>query len=190
MVNNQIQKIYIAKPGDQVVGVIDDRGGDYYKVNISNGMVAILNRLSFDGATKRNKPELKKGDVIYARVLNSSPNIDTELTCTSASDSRKEWSSGETLYGELPEGLILKISTEYAYRLLQLDNKLLNHLAKYYAYEVAVGVNGVVWFKSDSISHTIIIRNAIINGEAIEDNQIASYIDKLIKKANSMNYLK
>jgi exosome complex component RRP40 len=91
------RKRYFAKTGDQVVGIIEDRGGDFYTVNIFNGMNCILNRLSFEGATKRNKPELKRGDVIYARVLNASKDVDTELSCLTLSGSKKEWSTGETV---------------------------------------------------------------------------------------------
>lgn len=77
--------------------VLQDRGGDFYRVNIFSGSSAILNKLSFEGATKRNKPELKKGDVIYARVTLAHKDLDTELSCMSSSGPKKEWSSGETV---------------------------------------------------------------------------------------------
>ena len=90
-------KRYIPRANDQVVGIIEERGGDYYKVNIFSGTLALLNRLAFEGATKRNKPEMKKGDVVYCRVLFAHKDIDTELTCLSASGIKKDWSSGETV---------------------------------------------------------------------------------------------
>jgi exosome complex component RRP40 len=88
---------YIPKVGDQVVGVVEERGGEFYRVNILGATFALLNRLAFEGATKRNKPELKRGDVIYARVSFAHKDLDTELTCISSSGSKKEWSSGETV---------------------------------------------------------------------------------------------
>lgn len=64
-----------------MVGVVTDRGGDNYKVNIGSPAPALLNRLAFEGATKRNKPTLKAGDVIYARVITANKHMDTELSC-------------------------------------------------------------------------------------------------------------
>ena len=82
---NNNKKYYTPRTGDQVIGIIEDKGTDYYKVNIFSGVnsYALLGRLAFEGATKRNKPELKKGDVIYARVLMAHKDLDTELTCLS-----------------------------------------------------------------------------------------------------------
>ena len=91
------RKRYYPRVGDQVVGVVEERGGDFYTVNIFSGSHCILNRLAFDGATKRNKPELKRGDVVYAKVIFSAPDADTELSCTGAPGSKKEWSTGETV---------------------------------------------------------------------------------------------
>ena len=88
---------YVPKIGDHVVAIIDEKGGEYYKVNMFAGTVGMLGRLSFEGATKRNKPELKKGDYIYARVLMAHKDVDTELVCASASGIKKEWSSGESV---------------------------------------------------------------------------------------------
>ena len=53
---------YYPRVNDKVIGVIEDKGGDFYVVNIFSGSHCILNRLSFEGATKRHKPELSKGD--------------------------------------------------------------------------------------------------------------------------------
>jgi len=91
------RKRYIPRTGDQVVGLIEERGGDYYRVNIFSGCLALLSRLGFEGATKRNKPELKVGDLIYCRVSLAHKDLDTELTCISNSTSKKDWSSGETV---------------------------------------------------------------------------------------------
>ena len=94
---NNNKKFYEPKENDQIIGIIDDKAGDFYKVNVYSGNICVLNRLSFEGATKRNKPELKSGDLVYCRVLSDSKQIDTELTCITVNSSRKEWSSGETV---------------------------------------------------------------------------------------------
>lgn len=88
---------YVPKIGDQVVGIIEDKGGDFYKVNILSGSTALLNRLAFEGASKRNKPEYKVGDVVYCKVKLAHKHLDTELTCISSSGVKKGWSSGEAV---------------------------------------------------------------------------------------------
>jgi exosome complex component RRP40 len=82
-----------------VVGVVEDKGGDFYKVNIFAGAPALLDRLAFDGATKRNKPELRRGDIVYARVTMADRDLDTELSCMVSSGPKKDWSSGECVSG-------------------------------------------------------------------------------------------
>ena len=48
-----------------MVGIVEERTSETYKVNVFSGAPALLNRLAFEGATKRNKPEMKRGDVVY-----------------------------------------------------------------------------------------------------------------------------
>ena len=82
-----------------MVGVVEDKGGDFYKVNIFAGAPALLDRLAFDGATKRNKPELRRGDVLYARVTMADRDLDTSLSCMVTTGPKKDWSSGECVSG-------------------------------------------------------------------------------------------
>jgi exosome complex component RRP40 len=124
------KKRYYPKVGDQVVGVIEEKGGDFYIVNIFSGSSCILNRLAFEGATKRNRPELKKGDVVYARVTIAGNDCDTELSCISTTGSKKEWSSGETVYGLLSQGLVVNVNSATARRLLRPDCAVLNALGR------------------------------------------------------------
>ena len=179
------RKRYYPRVGDQVVGIIEDKGGDFYIVNIFSGTNCILNRLSFEGATKRNKPELKRGDVVYARVTRAGKDIDTELSCLASTGSKKEWSSGETVYGPLNQGLLLNVSTGMARKLLRPDCAVLNALGKYYVYEAAVGMNGAVWFRSNgnAMEH-IIIRNAVLNAEFLDDVKTEVMVDRLVELSN------
>ncbi len=124
------KKRYFPRVNDQVVGIIEDKTADFYLVNIFSGFNCILNRLAFEGATKRNKPELKKGDAIYARVQSTGNDADTELTCISTTGSKKEWSSGETVYGLLSQGLVVHVDSATARRLLRPDCVVLNALGR------------------------------------------------------------
>jgi hypothetical protein len=121
---------YYPRQGDQVVGIIEERGGDFYTVNIFSGRHCLLNRLAFEGATKRNRPELKRGDLVYARVILADVQRDTELSCVNTNGVKKDWSSGETIYGPLPQGLLINVATGFAKRLLRPDCVVLNCLSK------------------------------------------------------------
>jgi len=146
-------KRYFPHVGDQVLGLVEGTGGDFYSLNVFSGSNVINNRLAFDGATKRNKPELKRGDVVYARVSAANPDSEAELSCTVLSGPKKEWSTGETVsfkphscylriytvmlfwcslfvqvYGELKDGLFLRVSISLARKMLQPDSVLLNAL--------------------------------------------------------------
>lgn len=52
------QKRYVPAVGDTVVGVISARNAEQYNVKLNATTVAHLPTLAFDGATKRNKPNL------------------------------------------------------------------------------------------------------------------------------------
>lgn len=72
---------YYPAVGDAVVGVITDRNAEQYRVRLHGITNAVLPVLAFDGATKRNKPNLAIGALVFARVAAVSKFMDTELTC-------------------------------------------------------------------------------------------------------------
>ncbi|CAJ1935445.1 unnamed protein product [Cylindrotheca closterium] len=61
---NQNTRRYRPSVEDRVIAVVEERvagdgaGGDVYRVNIGGPHPALLSNLSFEGATKRNKPML------------------------------------------------------------------------------------------------------------------------------------
>ncbi|RYY77675.1 MAG: hypothetical protein EOO69_13680 [Moraxellaceae bacterium] len=74
-----------------------------------------------------------------------------------------------------------------ARRLLRPDCAVLNALGRYFSYEIAVGMNGAVWFRSmGGALETIIVRNAIINSEALSDLQTDAMVDQLMKISNKL----
>uniref|UniRef100_A0A7S4AHU6 Exosome complex component CSL4 C-terminal domain-containing protein n=1 Tax=Pseudo-nitzschia australis TaxID=44445 RepID=A0A7S4AHU6_9STRA len=72
---------------DRVIGIVEDRvasdgtGGDIYRVNIGGPHPALLNNLSFEGASKRNKPTFTAGKLVYARIETMSHSMDRTLSC-------------------------------------------------------------------------------------------------------------
>lgn len=73
---------YIPSTGDDVVGVVLERHAENFVVDIGAPFPAVLNSLAFEGATRRNRPKLAEGDLVYARVVLAHQDIDTEVSCT------------------------------------------------------------------------------------------------------------
>lgn len=179
---------------DRVVGIVEERlgsdpvaGGDYYRINIGGSHPAVLNTLSFEGATKRNRPNLSPGMVLYCRIaeLNSSNALDPTLSCIVGPHDggipRKEWRTNESCYGELRGGTVVRISTGLARELLQPDNVVLEELSSFgIAFEVAVGVNGYLWIHSSAPEYTVAIQNAIMNSEVLPERQVRAMVKSLV----------
>jgi exosome complex component RRP40 len=126
---------------------------------------------------KKNKPDLKIGSLIYARVILANKDIEPEISCLSARNKAEG-------YGELNEGYMFKSSINLCYTLLDDDCLILKLIGKYVPYEIAVGMNGRIWVHSKSYKHTILISNAILNSEFMTPNQIHSMISKISTQFN------
>jgi exosome complex component RRP40 len=75
------QKRYYPQLQEPVVGVIEGKMGDGYKVDIGASFPAYLDSLSFEGASKRNKPNLVNGSIVYGRITIASRDMDPEISC-------------------------------------------------------------------------------------------------------------
>ena len=51
---------------------------------------------------------------MYCRVLQALPGMAAQLTCTVANGPRSEWVNGASLFGELKDGYVFKISVTQA----------------------------------------------------------------------------
>ena len=102
---------YIPRVEDTVVGIVTERLGEAYRVDIRSTCVdhgggavvvlpadahscvclpthgrsrAMLPLLAFQGATKRNRPNLTVGALVYARVVGADRDMEPELSCQGA----------------------------------------------------------------------------------------------------------
>ena len=50
---------YVASKGDPVIGIVTQKAGDLFRVDIGCSEQASLSYLSFQDATKRNRPDVK-----------------------------------------------------------------------------------------------------------------------------------
>mmetsp|Transcript_16551 Transcript_16551/g.20606 ORF Transcript_16551/g.20606 Transcript_16551/m.20606 type:complete len:273 (+) Transcript_16551:80-898(+) len=179
---------YVPEKEDNVIGIVEDRFmGEYYRVNIFGPHPALLHNVAFEGATKRNRPSLHPGTLIYARVSKTDRDLDPELSCKVGSDnggaSRKDWMTDEGTYGELKGGgMDFRVSLGLARELLKPGNVVLNCLGERIAFEVAIGVNGVVWCNATTNEEVILICNAIKNSEVMTDSQVKKMVNELLER--------
>ena len=68
-----------------MIGIVIERRSQDLIVDIGGPSAAVLNTLAFEGATRRNRPKLVEGDLVYARVVFAHKDTDTELTCLEVS---------------------------------------------------------------------------------------------------------
>ncbi|BGP49197.1 exosome non-catalytic core subunit rrp40 [Rhodotorula kratochvilovae] len=133
-------KRYTPQPPEPVLGIIIARHAEGYRVDIGAAQAASLDALAFEGATKRNKPNLKVGTLVYAHLLSTPPFSEPEISCV---DQSTQKAAG---FGELAGGFLVR-GVELG-RLLAPKNALLQQLGARFPFEVAVGMNGRVWVKA------------------------------------------
>lgn len=122
---------------DQVLGIILSKHSDHYRLDIGSSRSATLPLLgkketyaasivsmsywpstklrlpystAFEGATKRNRPNLSVGDLVFARVVMANKDMKAELSCISL-QFKKDWMTGEALFGPLQDGYDFRCST-------------------------------------------------------------------------------
>ncbi|CAH3036535.1 unnamed protein product [Porites lobata] len=168
------QRRYVPVKEERVIGIVTNRGSDSYKVDIGGAMPASLPSLSFEGATKKNKPNIQIGDIVYARLSVANKDMEPELDCTDG--------SGKSMgLGPLNGGFMITCSLGLSRKLLSKEFVLLKCLGKYFPFECTVGQNGRVWINSSSTSHTITIANAITNSEYMTNDQIQTMVKQLMR---------
>lgn len=152
------QRRYVPARGDLVIGIVKARAGDLYRVDIGAADTASISYLAFEAATKKNRPDLNPGDLLYARVLNANADIEPELVCVNSNGKRGK-------LGPLQEGFFFKCSLNLGRLLLRESCPALQALTDELAYEIAVGVNGRIWVKAHSTRETVGLANAIMSLE-------------------------
>lgn len=168
---------YVPAPQEPVIGVITQRQGDGYRVDIGSAHYANLDGLAFEGATKRNKPNLKVGNLIYARVSLAHKDMDPELECFDAQTHKAEG------FGELKNGFLVKCSMRMCRQLLDPNHYLLPLLGGLFPLEVAIGLNGRVWINSKEPKQIIAIARAIEavdpDGGGLDDLGVKVLLEKV-----------
>lgn len=180
-VKNSLKK-YLPRQDDSVVGIIKEARSWEVMVEVGASKLAKLSLLAFEGATKRNKPMLEVGSVLYCRLIQVSKDLQPELSCKHPCF-KQDWVTGQSIYGELKGGYVINLDLGWIERLLQPDSFVLKEIAKYFKYEVALGFNGMVWIKAQTIKDTIIISNILQNAHGLSNENIVEMISSLVEVA-------
>ena len=176
---------------DRVLGYVEERigpdgqGGDFYQMHIGAAHPAVLSNLAFEGATKRNRPHLQTGQVVYARVESVDHHNKVTLSCILGPQDvgvpRKDWMTNEACYGPVRGGTVFRVPTGLARELLKPDCLVLQELAsRNWAFEVAIGVNGLVWVHSPTPEQTVAIQNAIQNSQVLTEEQVRAMVQSIV----------
>lgn len=151
---------YVPIANDLVIAQIHHSSPDYFHCMITpQAPQVLLGQLAFEGATKKTRPMLRQGDLVYARVLSTGlgAGAEVELTCVNPATGRAEPGG----LGPLTGGMVFDISTGMAARLMRASSssaenqegvdglvvldELGKKLEKVGGFEIAVGRNGKVW---------------------------------------------
>lgn len=165
------QKRYIPAKNDSVVGVVQSKTLDFFWVDINASEPAALSYLAFEGATKKNRPEINVGDLVYCKVVLANPDLEPELVCVDSAGKKGK-------LGELKDGLMFACSINLVRKILNEKCNLLHLLSKESPYELAAGINGRIWINSKSLRTTILLRDTILQAEHTPYEDIKKLVDQ------------
>ncbi|KAJ5933372.1 hypothetical protein N7454_005701 [Penicillium verhagenii] len=173
---------YIPAVNDLVIAQVHHSSIDFFHCIISpHTAQALLGQLSFEGATKKTRPMLKQGDVVYARVLSVGigAGADVEIACVNPATGKSEPGG----LGPLNGGSVFDISTGMATRLLRASSssaddsegvdglvvlsELGRKLESIGGFEMAVGRNGKVWVNCSNAGESE-VRATVAIGRCLE----------------------
>jgi exosome complex component RRP40 len=173
------RKRYIPVKGETVIGVVVYKSGDFFKVDIGSSEQASLSYLSFEGVTKKNRPDVKIGDVVFAKLLQAGKGMEPELVCVDSFGKRGK-------LGVLQDGFIFTCSLNLIRKILNPQCTLLKLLGRKIPYDVALGMNGKIWLKTNSIKETIGIGNAILAAEHLTNEEIIPMCNDVLNTLKAM----
>ncbi|KAK4124854.1 hypothetical protein N657DRAFT_643613 [Parathielavia appendiculata] len=158
---------YIPSQGDIILAQILRSTTDFYLCSLAPYTApATLPHLAFESATKKTRPILSPGQLVYARVSLANAHMDPELECVHASTGKADGLGPIT-----GPGCVFDVSLGFARRLLMARavedggvgvlDMLGGEEGGGLAFETAVGRNGRVWVGSDNPKTVVIVGRAL-----------------------------
>ncbi|XP_037025103.1 exosome complex component RRP40 [Bradysia coprophila] len=168
------QKRYIPCRGETVIGTVTQKAGDIYRVDIGASEPACLPYLAFEGATKKNRPDVNVGDLVFAKLLNASKDYESELICVNSYGQKHK-------LGALTGGFVFNCSINLVRRLLNENGNVLRAIQKeiQVPLEIVIGMNGRVWINGKNPRDIIAVANAILAAEDISEEEVAEMVHRV-----------
>ncbi len=160
-VASSTQRRYVPAPNDLVIGIVSARLSEMYRIDLGGSQSAALPALAFDGATKKNKPNLQVGSLVFAKVTLANKDVEPELNCADAPKADG--------LGEVKAGFLVRCSVAYSQYLQRQDCPVLETIGKFFAFEITVGVNGRFVVDAGTLKGTLLIANLIRDAQFIAD---------------------
>lgn len=174
---------YISEKGDNVICQVRGASFETFHLFINPfSPQGILSHFAFEGASKKTRPQLKNGDVVYAKIVAAQKNMDVELSCVNPSTGKAEG------LGPLTEGMVFDVSRETADRLHRKDVEIMKELGEKIpgGFETIVGKNGRVCIDcaEAGMRGTIVVGRILqmIDEGVLSDKDIRKTMNRIMKE--------
>lgn len=161
------QKRYVPCRGETVIGVVVQKANDIYRVDIGASDTACLSYLAFEGATKKSRPDVNVGDLVFAKLLIANKDFESELVCVNSLGKKEKM-------GLLSDGFLFNCSINLVRKVLNEQRQLFAAIQRelQVPVEVVVGMNGRIWIKARNVRDVIAVGNVILAAEYLTDDEI------------------
>lgn len=174
---------YVPSVGDLVIATVHHSSVDYYHLAITPyTAMATLPQLAFEGASKKTRPVLQAGSLVYARVSMANKHMEPELECVHPSTGKSEG------LGELKCGMLFDISLGMTRRMMTNKARedgafaILEDLAeKGLRFEIAVGRNAKLWVNAENVKTTLTVGDAV---KKTDEERLS--VEQQVKLANRL----
>ncbi|KAH0543736.1 hypothetical protein FGG08_001918 [Glutinoglossum americanum] len=153
---------YIPTAGDLILATVHHSTSDSFSCSISpHTPFASLPHLAFAGVTRKTRPQLNPGSLVYARIALANKHMDPEIECVNPATGKSDG------MGELKGGMLFDVSLGMSRRLMmpnpsaQGSMVILDEIAEKVPFEMAVGRNGRVWVDAEGVAKTLVVGRAI-----------------------------
>ena len=160
------------------MGTVVSKSGFVSRVDIGAKELATLSLLAFEGATKRNRPDVNVGDVVFARIIAPARDVEPELVCITSALKRD--GMGILVAPATHFAQVVQVPVHAARKLLSPSCTLLPALGSRYRFEVAVGMNGRIWISSKTPESVIFISNTLSRAGDAGQEELTQLFDDLL----------
>lgn len=160
------------------MGTVVSKVGFSCRVDIGANELATLSLLAFEGATKRNRPDVNVGDVVFARIIAPARDVEAELVCITSAIKRDGMGVLQPPASHFAQ--VIQVPVHTTRTLLDPDCKLLPIMGKKHRFEIAVGMNGRIWISSKTPENVIYISNLISQSSEAGSEEMTQLCDDLL----------